>query len=296
LLHWLVYALVRPCLIVFGSMGPDVGYWIGRRISWLLKNLFAYRRTVIEDNLKGCFKGFNQVELNRIVNAYYQHLGELIAENIFLPYLSDLRLMSSSTFVNADVLDSYYLEGRSVIVVMGHTGNWEWTGLSAALRGKHVIRAVYKPLSNPHFNRYFKNIRSSFDMRPISMEDVSRVLLSDSGSPPTCYTFIADQSPTGNDLVQCSFLHRETLFMQGWAKLACKKNLPVLFAETHRKRRGKYETRFTVISESPINSSPEVLVSDYAQKLEKEILSDLPGWLWSHRRWKHLVTDRELKF
>jgi len=278
---------VRCILWLSGGLGVAASYNFGKFITWLLRDVVHYRKSTIKSNLNACFVGFNTTELNRIIYAYYSRLGELVAENARIPYMSVRTMRNASPLVNPELLDMYYDQGKSVMVIMGHLGNWEWAGLSAASRRKHKICAAYKPLKNPYFDRYLKKLRSRFNMHPVPISAIPRHILGNASESPVCYTFIADQSPPKEQAEWIRFLHRDTPFFHGWAKLAQKTNLPVIYASSKKIDRGKYQVTFHEISGEPATESIESLVHTYARLLERDILQDIPSWLWSHKRWKH---------
>ena len=54
-------------------------------------------------------------------------------------------------FDNMCIFKNYYEKGQSVIVVMGHFGNWELAGARFALEDIHQLFVIYHPLKNPYF-------------------------------------------------------------------------------------------------------------------------------------------------
>jgi len=83
------------------------------------------------------------------------------------------------------------------------------------------------------------------------------------------------------------FLNRETAFLHGMEKHARLNNLPVIYADIQRIKRGYYVIEFSVLTQQPLELEEGVLTEMYARKLESIILKKPENWLWSHRRWKH---------
>lgn len=260
---------------------------LGKLIGWWLFNVVRYRRKVVVANLRGCFTGFSQLDTSHISRLYYRYLGRIIGETIALPGMSKRHMLYRCIFEENDLLMKYYHQNQSVIMVMGHYGNWEWAGLSAAARGAHEIVAIYKIQKNPYIDKYLRQIRGRFGTRLVSMEQAPRAVLQHDKSHPKCFTFIADQSANPSSGLWVHFLNRDTLFHSGWAKLACKSDLPVLFARVNRKKNARYKVTFELLHSHPAETTPEDLVKAYAQKLENQIQGELESWLWSHKRWKH---------
>ena len=75
------------------------------------------------------------------------------------------------------LFDSYHKNGKSIIVVMGHYGNWEWAGSSFSIERKQQLYAIYHPLSNKYFNRLIIHMRERYGTKLIAMKSTYREML-----------------------------------------------------------------------------------------------------------------------
>ena len=82
------------------------------------------------------------------------------------------------------------------------------------------------------------------------------------------------------------FLNRDTPFLHGMEKHSRNNNLPVIYADVQRVKRGFYTIELSVLTMNPLELDDGVLTELYARKLESVILKKPEDWLWSHRRWK----------
>ncbi|MDZ7635740.1 MAG: hypothetical protein U5L72_15415 [Bacteroidales bacterium] len=69
--------------------------------------------------------------------------------------------------------------------------------------------------------------------------------------------------------------------------MAVKYDMPVVFVNIVKARRGYYTLEVKVITEHPKDEAPDFITSRYGELLEEVIRSKPEYWLWSHRRWKH---------
>ena len=81
-------------------------------------------------------------------------------------------------------------------------------------------------------------------------------------------------------------MHQETPFLYGAEYFARKYNMPVLYYEVTKVRRGYYEVRFTPLCENPSEVPQYVITSRYIKMLNETIDRQPEFWLWSHKRWK----------
>ena len=68
---------------------------------------------------------------------------------------------------------------------------------------------------------------------------------------------------------------------------AKKYNIPVLYYEVNKVKRGFYEVTFRHITDTPNDTQHGEIVEKYVRMLEQTIKQQPEYWLWSHRRWKH---------
>jgi KDO2-lipid IV(A) lauroyltransferase len=99
---------------------------------------------------------------------------------------------------------------------------------------------------------------------------------------------VADQGPAPDTAYWTNFLHQDTPFFTGAAKIAQRTGYPVLYAGMRRIKRGYYEVYFThLTNNSPVKMVDFQIIEAYAREVEKAIQSHPSQWLWSHKRWKH---------
>ncbi len=183
-------------------------------------------------------------------------------------------------------VEKWLFEGKSIVVTMGHIGNWEWSGLYLGMQYPGQVCALYKQIkSKPINNWMLKRRRSTVDflIEISKMSDLLRLIR----QKPVLILMIADQNP-GNDrgIIWTQFLGKETAFVNGPETLAKKYNLPTVYLRTMPGSNEGYDLDFETIYNGAEILPPGEITSRYALSLEKNILQYKHGWLWSHRRWK----------
>lgn len=253
----------------------------------LFLHLFGYRKKVINTNLKNAFPEKPIVERIAIRKAFYAHFAQLLAEVIKMFSISKKAIKTRISLKNEALIHQYYQEGKDVILVLGHYGNWEWGLLATSIISKHEMVGIYKPLSSPFWNKQIKALRSKFGATLVSMQNSGRYLLK-KGTKPRLIGIIADQTPAKGELdYWTNFLNQETPVFTGTEKLAKKLNAPVVFVHIDRTTNGNFQMSFELITDNP-KAHPEGEITNlHTQLLEDKIKSNPAQWLWSHRRWKH---------
>jgi KDO2-lipid IV(A) lauroyltransferase len=252
----------------------------------ILFHVLGYRRKVVEQNLRNSFPEKSEQEIIQLSKEYFQYMCDLILESLKKITINEKQALERCQFMNKDLFERIYKENKSVILLMGHYGNWEWAGSSFSLSNKHQLFVVYKTLSNQYFEKLMCKTRTLFGTKLIKMENTLRDIINNKNNC-SAYAFIADQTPSPQNAYWTRFLNQDTPMFTGAEKLARKLNFPVVFVNIVRVKRGYYQIECDMLCEDPKSSKENEITEAYIQRLEKEIIKMPEIWLWSHRRWKH---------
>jgi KDO2-lipid IV(A) lauroyltransferase len=262
-------------------------YLISDFIFFLLYHVTGYRRKVVQENLLNSFPEKTEQERAAIEKKYYQYLADLMVETIKMITVSEKELRKRVTSPNTHVVTDYFKQGRSVMLALGHYGNWEMADLrtSIEMAGMRFL-VVYKPLSNVNFDEFFIKMRSRYGATLVAMKNVLRTMIKYKDEV-ILSAFVADQTPVQHEANYfINFLNQPTAFFLGIEKMAKLTNPVVVFCDVERVKRGYYEFNFIPLVENPKDSAPYEITESYVKYLEIMIRREPQYWLWSHRRWK----------
>lgn len=228
----------------------------------------------------------DESERAQLARRYYRHLCDLILEVVKSLTISADEMRRRCPVADREILDGYHDDQRSVVAVLGHYGNWEWAALTSALFIKQSMVVIYKPLSNPYYDRLFARNRSRFGVELVPMKQVGRFYVQNRKRTFVA-CFVADQAPRRVDQAYWTqFLNQETAVHWGAEKFARKFDHPVIFVTAERERRGYYRMRMERLVEDPTQTREGDITERHVRRLEEKIVSSPELWLWSHRRWK----------
>ena len=271
-------------------------YWIADVNYLLLYYVFRYRRKVVRMNLCNSFPEKSLVEIREIERRYYKHLADCSVELYKLWHMSEASIRKRCVFKNTELPQAYFDEGRSVIGVLGHYGNWEWMASYSLWESGADFLALYKPIRDKVTDRMMKKIRSRFGAVLVAKDEVLRVI-SRYRSENRLFLagFIGDQTPNRHNLnFWIQFLNQDTPVLQGTERIARKYNLPVVSVHMRKVKRGYYEVEFVNVCANPAELSPGKLTEMHTRLLESFIKEEPEYWLWSHKRWKHKREESKL--
>lgn len=273
LIAWLPYRIIY-CL-------SDILYLI-------LFHVARYRKKVVFTNLRNSFPEKDEREIRHIAKKYYHNLADIILEIVKLRHINAEKLNKRVSFTNPEVLYKLYSEGRKIIAVLGHCGNWEMGMMHLALSSPIKSMVVVKPLTNKYFDQYFDFIRTRLvEKNLIKFKDTYRTLLRNKNIPFIC-GFATDQTPTRGEIRYWTiFMNQDTPVFLGPEKIAKTLDCAVVFLDIHRRKRGVYEITIEEIVDNPKATTEFEITEKHVKMLEQVIRKYPDNWLWSHKRWKH---------
>ena len=272
-----VFLLPVPLLYAFSDLLRFVAY-----------RILAYRRDLVRKNLKGSFPGITEEELKRLTYLFYKNLADILMEGIWAFTITRKKVVDRFKIINPEVIKPYSDSGQSIIGVTGHYANWEWGSLSASLQTDFKVIAFYKPINNRYIDRFVRWSRSRFGTTLSAIHDTS-LTFEKYRNDNALFLMAADQGMPekfSKKAYWIHFLNHNIPFLHGMEKHARINNLPVIFINIQRIRRGYYTVELSRLTAAPIELEEGVLTEMYARKLESIIKEKPQNWLWSHNRFK----------
>ena len=233
------------------------------------------------------FPNKNKREINNIYKGFKLYFLNLIWEIIKMFSSNNNFYKKRIRVSNIDIINDYYNNNKSVIIIGGHYNNWEWAGPILSQIGNHHFVSVYKKLSNNFFNNFMIKLRSRFDIDAVEMNDLIKYLFNNDKCK--MIALISDQNPVIDENTKwLSFFGYSVPVIDGPEKIAKKFNYPVLFCDIQKENNGFYNITFETLEENPKESTDGEITKKFFKRLEKQIKEDPNNYLWSHNRWKHI--------
>ncbi|HXA01122.1 MAG TPA: lysophospholipid acyltransferase family protein [Cytophagaceae bacterium] len=282
----LLFYLTYPLIYLIASLPFSFLYAFSDFLYYIIR-LSGYRRKVVLKNLRNSFPEKTPEEIDLICKDFYHYLCDLILETLKTLRMTEKEAKEHCVFHKAEWLDKLYQEKKSILVVMGHYGNWEWGGPSFTLTNSFQLVVIYRPLSNPYFEKMMSGMRTKFGTRITPMIQTLRDMVANRGKV-TATAFIADQTAGPENSYWTTFLNQDTCVHTGPEKLAKKFGYPVVYMNVRRVRRGYYEITPELLFADPKDTAEGEISEVFTKRLEREIINEPATWLWSHKRWKHV--------
>ena len=287
-----LFWIIKVIFSIINSLPFRIKYFFSDIFSPVMNHIVKYRKKVITNNLQKSFPEKNITQIKAIIKGFYLHLTDLIFEIIKLNTLSEAELFRRVTVSGEEVLINLAEKKKGVVVVMSHSGNWEWTSQRVCFSGRcfEYVGVIAKEVSDPYFDKYFSDIRMKLQKgysEIIPFTQTARYLASIRHKTSLLIT-IADQTPHKDQIqYRTDFLNQDSGIFLGPERIAKSLNFAVVFCHVHKNGRGLYHIEYELITDNPKENKPYEITNSHVKMLEDDIRKQPEIWLWSHRRWKY---------
>ncbi|SFR44854.1 lysophospholipid acyltransferase family protein [Litoreibacter janthinus] len=251
--------------------------WI---VSRIVAPLAGYSKRVRE-NLEYVCPELSQAEVDRLARAVPDNAGRTLIEIYSGKGFTDRFKHAPLTGEGVEALRKAHAEGRPVVLVTGHFGNYD-APRAALIAAGFNVGALYREMNNAFFNPHYVAAISKvgtpvFPRGRQGLAGLIRFLRSGGMAG-----FLMDQYMwDGEDL---TFFGKPAPTALSAAELALKYDALVVPVYGVRQPNG---LDFVVICEAPIpHSTPVEMTQALNDSLEALVRNHMEQWFWIHRRWK----------
>ncbi len=295
------FLVVYTIICLFSLLPLSLLYGLSFIFVELPLRIAGYRRTAVTINMARSFPGKSYAEIQRMVRDFYHYLGRLFAETIWLFTASGKSVMKRFAIENCRVLENLREKGKSVVVMLPHTGNWEFLRACSCPGQKTVcgydvqqLHMVYQRVNSPLFDKLMYTLRNRYKTgwKILESRNVARYIAKNRDEPGM-YAMISDQcpGPVGKS-VSGVFLNQPTLMIEGPEALARKFGFAVVYGVLRQTGKGRYSLHFSLITEDAAETEAGEITLKFARLLEQDIEQTPHLWLWSHKRWKRVPSSK----
>lgn len=277
-IYILCYAVsLLPWWVLFG---------ISSVLAWLASTFHLYRYEVVSGNIAMAFPDKSASERKAIVKGFYRHLADSMVETLKMLSASDAALRRRVEFEGWEQLQEQVERKQSVVLYLGHYGNWELVPtITWVIPQQFIMAQIYKATHNSLGHSVMEKIRNRFGAVNLEIHQAALAMLRWHKQGKISITgFIADQRPNGHMDNWTTFLSLRTAYMAGGEEIGRRIGAAYYYIDVEPTGRGR--VRLTLKPIEPAADEPKYpMTVGYLRMLEATIRRTPAPWLWSHKRW-----------
>jgi Kdo2-lipid IVA lauroyltransferase/acyltransferase len=290
---WLEYAAARGVLGALGLLPRRAAVAVSTSAAGAAYHVLGGLRRVAATNLKIAFPELGPAEQEKLAKGAFRNLGRVLGEMSQFPKATRESFKETIEFqIDPAVYAEYQRlksEGRGVIIVSPHLGNWEVLVFGWALEDA-PMSYLARPLDNPKIEQLTVSLRTKFGNRPINKTNsamtAARVLRHEG-----LLGILADVNAHPKEGVFVPFFGVPACTSTGVALIAMRTNSAILpmcaaWDEEKQKYVGVHGPLIYPADTGDRQRDIQETTAAFTAEVEKLVRRFPDQWLWIHKRWK----------
>lgn len=279
--------LINSLLGLAGSLSLRTAQRVGRAIGWLLWKLPTKARDVTDINLSICFPDHSEQQRAELARASLKQTGMTILE---IPLMWEWPVEDCLNLIQQvegeELIQQAQQDGRGLILLAPHLGNWELAGLYFSSRYK--MAALYSPPNIAEFEDYMIKVRGRLGSELVRGDRRGLARLASILREGGIAGILPDQSPRGKGNAFAPFFGMEVKTMTLVSKLMQRTGARVLM--TYAERLPNAEGFRIVIRETLPeldDKDPVAATTALNASVEQCVLALPEQYQWEYKRLRH---------
>jgi Kdo2-lipid IVA lauroyltransferase/acyltransferase len=223
----------------------------------------------------------------------FHHFVKLFFEAVATILLPLSKLQKQVIFMGLENSDAALKQGKGIVAIVAHAGNWELTGMVSAL-GYRPLSIVARKHDNPHMDRIIRYLRERGGNTMIPKQGGLKAILRQLKKNQIVGMAIDQNTTTKGGILVDFFGHRARTTPIA-AILARRFGVPVLTVLSRRLPDGRHLMVISPPLPMEITDDPEEDIRRHVQLQSDAVEAWVRGspeqWLWLHKRWKNQYPD-----
>ena len=264
---------------------------LGRSLGRAAFALGVARRVSFE-NLRVHLGVQDPTERRRIASAAYANFGQTMVELARMPVMRPEALKAMLDFEGLAQLQAAKAEGKGIVCLSAHFGNWEWMGAALITYGFPVTFLIGTQ-SNPWVDKLFNEYRAKLGIQFVrikSIKDALRVL-----KQGGLVAMLGDQDGDKWGTFVPFFGQPASTHSIG-ELLARKSGAALAYGVPVRGPDQRHHLKIHLLPPTPDSvdeaQAAAFRLAAYNALLEADVRAHPEHWLWMHHRWRSLPEHR----
>ncbi|WP_336368403.1 lysophospholipid acyltransferase family protein [Marinobacter sp. C2H3] len=279
----LITGALRLASLLSLRAAQAIGRWLGS-LAWLLG---TGARKVTEINVRACLPELSSSDQASLSRQSLAHTGMAALEIPLMwewPVERCLGLVRET--VGLELIDKARANGRGLILLAPHLGNWELAGLFFSSR--YNMAALYSPPDLPEFEQYMIRVRGRLGSELVRGDRRGLLRMMSILKEGEVVGILPDQSPRGKTNVYAPFFGHTVRTMTLVNKLLRKTGAAALLTYAERLPDGQGFKLVVSEAENGLDTDdPEAAAAALNLTVEKAVRMAPEQYQWEYKRLRH---------
>ena len=282
------YALLRTACAVVNAIPYPLACALARGFAWFLVDVVRFQRRRTFDRIRGCFPRMTDREVHRIAVMSLSNVLMSAVEMIRASRLDRkwIEAHVKDVHVYAERLKAIADEGKGVVIMVPHSGNWYMAAWAMARCGVPLF-AIAAKQRNPYIDAWMN--RQYGDGLDVVERGSARVMAEIKArlSKGQCFAILPDLRVPAKD-VEVPFLNGTANVSHGGASFATAVGAPVVVAIMRRENGRHVFDHLATLRPDPEKPRKEEsirLTRETMALLDDAIRKTPEHWFWYNKRW-----------
>jgi len=248
-------------------------------------------RRIAEVNIDFAFNdAVGEAKKKEIIISCYENLLKNLVGIVTNLNISAEELLAKCDYENAEIVEKLKAEGKKIVFVTAHYGNWEALGKAVTVRTGLKMVAVGRELDSKAMNEVLRKSRERFDTELISKHGAMRKLVRALRDDKTV-GILVDQNTADDEGLLIKFFSKEARQTPVLSVLARRFDAAIVPAFCEYSGFDRYKLSFyePIYCAHTDDVDADILACTQAQSdaIEVQIRKNPSVWFWFHKRWKN---------
>ena len=286
--HILEFIFLKLLFLIIKRLPHRALFWISGTIGYLMFKIQSVRK-LTTSNVQASFRNKSKEEVQRIACSSLINLVQNFFELIWFSGEAERQKKYLPTpLEEKEPVKEKTRDGKGLIFVIPHIGNWELAGLTGTTNFGLPFVAVAKKLGNPYLDKLIIQKRSADGTRIIPSKGAVRGMMKALAKGSAVVTLIDQNLPVRDGGTWVDFFGLPVSSSRAPATLARRLGYEIVLLEYIRIERKYTIYTKTLPKSTSAYESDQELIQDLMIATEKIVNKYPEQYLWLYKRYQHI--------
>lgn len=219
------FIIYRIGLFLVLNLSLKSAYSLAKFISGAQYLLSRRDRNIVKNNLRAIFPEKTKAQIRAMSRQVFINFGKYLADFLRFSKIDKEFIKRNIKIEGLRYVDEALKQGKGVIVISAHIGNWELAGAAMGILGYDVVAVVLRHADNK-VNNFFNRQRETKNMHVTTVGKAARACLR-ALKENKLIALVLDRDFTGHGMV-VDFLNKKAMIPKGAAVFHLKTSAPII--------------------------------------------------------------------